>query len=181
MVFFNKTIPATQEAFLMVRNSILDKQPLTEDNMKRLYSLLRSNSRAEGERVFVVMTAQNKGWSFAKDLDFYQEGTGYCQGFFGPVFNGTFFQVMRLTATTSRWQRSMPRESRKQKTSRPSLPKSVVRTPIRDMVVSRRIMHISIMLWLRLLHRLVGRLRRLITRHLQQLGLPLDHLGRKRT
>ncbi len=74
MVFFNKTIPATQEAFLLVRNSILNKDPLNDEKMKRLYNLLRSNSRAEGERLFVVMTAQHKGWSFAKDLDFYQAG-----------------------------------------------------------------------------------------------------------
>ncbi len=35
---------------------------------------LRESVQAMDKRCFVIMTAQTKGWSFAKELDFYQSG-----------------------------------------------------------------------------------------------------------
>jgi hypothetical protein len=39
------------------------------------YQLTKNAFRALDDRIFIVMTAQAKGWSFAKDVNFYREGT----------------------------------------------------------------------------------------------------------
>jgi len=40
--------------------------------------MAKSVSAALNKRIFVIMTAQSEGWGFARDLEFYQQGTyGY--------------------------------------------------------------------------------------------------------
>ncbi len=87
MTFFSKTVPNTQEMFLTIRQCIKGKETPTDEQLKRIYELLKENSIAEGERIFVVMTAQSKGWAFAKDLDFYQAGDI-------PIFNSWLNQFL---------------------------------------------------------------------------------------
>ncbi len=74
MVFFENTIPDVQEAFLMAREAVLEKEGLNADEVKKIYNLLKYVARAQHERLFVVMTAHAKGWQFAKKLDYYQSG-----------------------------------------------------------------------------------------------------------
>ena len=74
MVFFNKTIPGIQESFLIARPAVLAKEDIPAAKAKEIYEALKMVARAEHERLFVVMTAQAKGWPFAKELDFYLSG-----------------------------------------------------------------------------------------------------------
>ncbi len=74
MVYFNKTIPGIQEAFQIVRNRILTKESISAEETTRLYDILKHVAKAEHDRLFVIMSAQNKGWAFAKELDFYRSG-----------------------------------------------------------------------------------------------------------
>jgi hypothetical protein len=74
MVFLNKIIPLSQELTKSIRAVAKSTDPPTKEQLAHWYSLAKSVSRHEHERLFVVMTAQQKGWSFAKELDFYQEG-----------------------------------------------------------------------------------------------------------
>ncbi len=77
MVCFNKTIPGIQEAFQIVRNRILTKESITAEETTRLHDILKHVAKAEHDRLFVIMSAQAKGWAFAKELDFYRSGKGF--------------------------------------------------------------------------------------------------------
>ncbi len=74
MVFFEKTIPGVQEAFLIAREAVLEKEDLPAEKVKEIYNLLKLVARANHERLFIIMTAHAKGWTFARQLDFYQSG-----------------------------------------------------------------------------------------------------------
>ncbi len=74
MVYFNKTIPGIQKSFLIARKAVAEKGPIPAEEARLIYDSLKEVARAEHERLFVVMTAHAKGWSFAKDLDFYMTG-----------------------------------------------------------------------------------------------------------
>ena len=74
MVFLNKAIPPTHELLRDIRKSVRSNEPPNKEQMQAWYALVKSASKALDERLFIVMTAQSKGWTFAKDLDFYQEG-----------------------------------------------------------------------------------------------------------
>ncbi len=89
MVYFNKTIPGIQESFLLARKAVLEKGPIPAEEAKLIYDSLKEVARTEHERLFVVMTAHAKGWSFAKDLDFYM--TGDYNGVIGRNFRRTLF------------------------------------------------------------------------------------------
>ncbi len=77
MVFFENTIPDCQEAFMIARAAVLEKEGLDAEEVKKIYDLLKYAVRAQNERLFVVMTAHAKGWQFAKKLDFYQSGAKF--------------------------------------------------------------------------------------------------------
>ncbi len=74
MVFFENTIPGVQESFLIARKAVEEKAGLPAEEVQKIYDTLKSVSRAQHDRLFVVMTAHSKGWQFAKKLDFYQSG-----------------------------------------------------------------------------------------------------------
>lgn len=74
MVHFAKIVPGIQESYLMIRNAAQTNEPLTKADMEKVGDLLRNVAKAVHERIFIVMTAQTRGWQFAKDLDFYQTG-----------------------------------------------------------------------------------------------------------
>lgn len=63
-----------QEVYLGLRTSALGKVPPSQEDILRWESLMKAVLKAEHERLFIVMTAQSKGWQFAKELDFYQSG-----------------------------------------------------------------------------------------------------------
>ncbi len=74
MVHFEKVIPELQEMALEVRRCAKDNVPPTKEAVDRWWSALKHVTRAEHERLFIIMTAQWKGWQFAKELDFYKAG-----------------------------------------------------------------------------------------------------------
>jgi len=51
------------------------QDPLTDEQKEARFAQAKDAARSVIKRAFVVMSAQNKGWAFAKDLDFLQEGT----------------------------------------------------------------------------------------------------------
>jgi len=58
----------------VVKLKFLLKDLLTEDQQAERFSLAKTAARAVIKRLFVTMTAQTRGWAFAKDLNFLQEG-----------------------------------------------------------------------------------------------------------
>jgi len=50
-----------------------DHRPTT-DETKAYLKKMKASVKALHERLFVVLTAQAKGWAFARQLDFYQTG-----------------------------------------------------------------------------------------------------------
>jgi len=74
MVFLNKAIPPTHELLKAVRKTAKANEPVTKEQLQTWYGQLKLISKALDDRLFIVMSAQSKGWAFAKDLDFYREG-----------------------------------------------------------------------------------------------------------
>ncbi len=71
---FEKVVPDLQEVALAVRQCSKENTPPTKEQVDQWWSVLKDVTRAEHERLFIVMTAQWKGWQFAKELDFYKSG-----------------------------------------------------------------------------------------------------------
>ena len=74
MVFMGKLIPPLNDLLRDIRKSAKANEPATKDELKNWYELAKRASKAADDRLFIVMTAQTKGWSFAKELDFYEQG-----------------------------------------------------------------------------------------------------------
>jgi hypothetical protein len=74
MVFLGKIIPPSQELTKSLRAVAKSDEPPTKEQLAQWYTLAKTVSKHEHERLFVIMTAQEKGWTFARDLDFYQNG-----------------------------------------------------------------------------------------------------------
>jgi hypothetical protein len=74
MIHLSKAIPGCQDVFTELRKCIRKNEPPKKEDLQRWYNLLKDVNKANHERLFVVMTAQDKGWLWAKDLDFYQGG-----------------------------------------------------------------------------------------------------------
>lgn len=74
MIFFNKIVSGSQELTAGLRDCVYKKEPPTLEQADKWYRTMKLVTRAIHERLFVVMTAQAKGWQFAKDLDFFQSG-----------------------------------------------------------------------------------------------------------
>lgn len=70
MVHFGRVIPKIQETYLSMRLYDDKNMPPFEvfDQWRETMKLI---AKAEHERLFIIMTAQEKGWTFAKKLDFY--------------------------------------------------------------------------------------------------------------
>lgn len=110
MTFLYKSLPGSQDILLTLRSALKKDEPLTKEEMRRLYEVSKKVTKADGDRLFVVMTAQAKGWNFAKELDFYQSGIRIlvafeekrCKKFFHRVL-----QVLRPIAIIKRWPRIM--------------------------------------------------------------------------
>ena len=85
MVHFEKVVPDLQELALEVRKCSKENTPPSKEDVDRWWSILKHVTRAEHDRLFIVMTAQWKGWGFAKELDFYKSSkllilsTLYCK------------------------------------------------------------------------------------------------------
>lgn len=47
---------------------------MTDTQKEERFENAKQAARSVIKRLFVVMSAQTKGWAFAKDLDFLQEG-----------------------------------------------------------------------------------------------------------
>ena len=74
MMFLEDILPSVDEVFLSMTETIdVDKDPTIEDVIEWRRTL-RDAVLAIDERTFIIMTAQTKGWGFAKELDFYQSG-----------------------------------------------------------------------------------------------------------
>lgn len=79
MIHFEKVLPPVHDVYLELRGRVENKgPPPTEEEMKEWAEQLKGAAKAINERVFVIMTAQFKGWSFAKELDFLQSGIYIC-------------------------------------------------------------------------------------------------------
>ncbi len=48
--------------------------PPTREELESWYINSKAVSKALDDRLFIVMSAQDKGWTFAKELDFYKSG-----------------------------------------------------------------------------------------------------------
>lgn len=131
MVFFNKIIPGTQEVLLSLRHNIQEKKAPTLEEAMRYYTVLKAVTKANHERLFVVMTAQSKGWSFAKDLDFYQSGTVIilllvkimdCKkelfGVVGKEASEEYLKVAKLHAKKEETKKEKEKDDRKPKRGR---------------------------------------------------------------
>jgi len=57
-----------------------DDEP-TKKDVDDWLEMAKSASVSLNQRIFVIMTAQSQGWSFARDLEFYKQGifgSQYC-------------------------------------------------------------------------------------------------------
>ncbi len=75
MVFLNKVIPPSQEVCQILRKAVKTNEPPSKEDIQKMYGMMKEVTKVEGERLFIVMTAQTKGWQFARELNFYEEGT----------------------------------------------------------------------------------------------------------
>jgi len=75
MVFLQKAVTPVLDLLKDIRKATKANEPVTKEQLQTWYQLTKNASRALDDRIFIVMTAQAKGWSFAKDVNFYREGT----------------------------------------------------------------------------------------------------------
>lgn len=75
MVMFEKITTKLQDVYLHMRNVDDKNEPPSAEDIKEWGEDVKEVLKDIHKRIFVVMTAQFKGWSFAKELDFYQSGT----------------------------------------------------------------------------------------------------------
>lgn len=74
MVHFEKVVTGQQEVYLALRECVKSNEIPTKEQLAQWEETMKQVLKAEHERVFIIMTAQTKGWSFAKELDFLQSG-----------------------------------------------------------------------------------------------------------
>ncbi len=118
MVHFEKIIPDLQDLALEVRKCSKDNTPPTKEDVDRWWSVLKHVSRTEHKRLFIIMTAQWKGWQFAKELDFYKSSKGFSDStaislVFRCLTSNLTLQVTKQTKALKRWLRSSKRKRRR--------------------------------------------------------------------
>lgn len=74
MVHFERVIPSIQEVYLELRDC--DKKDVnpTKEQLQGWADKMKEVAKAEHERLFIIMAAQIKGWTFARELDFCKSG-----------------------------------------------------------------------------------------------------------
>lgn len=51
-------------------------KPLSLDELKAMHKLIKQSTEVLNSRLFVVLTAQEKGWNFARQVQFLENGNG---------------------------------------------------------------------------------------------------------
>jgi hypothetical protein len=74
MIFLEKAITPMHELLLQIRTAFRSNMPPTREELESWYINSKAVSKALDDRLFIVMSAQDKGWTFAKELDFYKSG-----------------------------------------------------------------------------------------------------------
>jgi len=78
MVFLQKAVKPVHTLLADIRKVVRSNEPATKEQLQQWYEMSKLASRAIDDRIFIVMTAQSKGWNFAKDVNFYREGINKC-------------------------------------------------------------------------------------------------------
>ncbi len=74
MIFLEKAVTPVHDLLLAIRTAYRHNLPPTKEELQLWYACVKAASKALDDRVFIVMSAQERGWSFAKELDFYKTG-----------------------------------------------------------------------------------------------------------
>jgi len=72
MVFIGGILKPVQDMYKQLAAIKEKKEPPSVEAIDKLMELAKKTAAVIHKRTFVVMTAQNFGWGFAKELDFYQ-------------------------------------------------------------------------------------------------------------
>ena len=74
MVFLNEVLTPLHELTRAINAKNESGELPQKSDMSEWLARAKEASKAINRRVFVLMTAQTRGWPFAKKLDFYQSG-----------------------------------------------------------------------------------------------------------
>jgi hypothetical protein len=64
MIFLQKAVTPTHDLVLAIRTAFRHNMPPTREELQLWYACSKAASKALDDRLFIVMTAQEKGWSF---------------------------------------------------------------------------------------------------------------------
>jgi len=78
MVFIKKVVKPLHDVCKSVNTACGQESTPTQAQLEGWREKLKLATAALHKRMFVIMTAQTKGWAFARKLDFYQSGTHSC-------------------------------------------------------------------------------------------------------
>jgi hypothetical protein len=74
MVFLKKVIRPLHEVCKDVNAASGQEKAPNQQQLEAWRDKLKQATSALHQRMFVIMTAQSKGWAFARKLDFYKSG-----------------------------------------------------------------------------------------------------------
>jgi len=74
---FNKTLPNMHEVCRAMKAEFDKEKPKawSLDDIKKAYQLLVQTTEEMNSRLFVILSAQQHGWQFARKLQFLEAGT----------------------------------------------------------------------------------------------------------
>jgi hypothetical protein len=77
MMFFSDALQPLHEVCKALKSSLESDKLPTKANVQEWLDRNKETAEAIHKRLFIIMTAQVKGWPFAKKLEFYENGMSY--------------------------------------------------------------------------------------------------------
>jgi hypothetical protein len=75
MIFLDSVTKPLQDTCRSIDSACGQEIAPNQQQLEEWRDKLKEAASALHKRMFVIMTAQTKGWAFARKLDFYQSGT----------------------------------------------------------------------------------------------------------
>ena len=74
MIFLSSIVKPSKDVLKAMQAAVVSDKPIEKDTLKGWIAKAEEVDEAINTRTFIVMTAQTKGWGFAKEVDFFKSG-----------------------------------------------------------------------------------------------------------
>ncbi len=77
MTFLNAIVKPARDNLRTMQEASTSDKPITKEMLTAWIAKAVEVDEAINKRTFIIMTAQTKGWQFAKEVDFFKAGVYY--------------------------------------------------------------------------------------------------------